>query len=306
VCIVNWNTIDLLRNCLDSIFRQTWRVTLQIIVVDNASTDGSAAMVRDEFPQVELIANSENVGFARANNQAFGRARGRYVLMLNSDTVILPSAFDTMAEFMDSHPPAGATGCKLLNADGSLQRSCWRGFPSLRMAVVDAFYLWRLMPGLPWVRTSEYTEQELQDTLEVDHLLGACMLVRREIIEQVGGMDESLFLFLEETEWCYRIKSHGWKIYFLPTAQIIHVGQQSTRQNPERTMPEKYRNYVWFYRKYQKPSRVQVTLLKAIISLGGLVGIALWVWRSREVNRRELARHMRRGYWNVVQQAWSF
>jgi hypothetical protein len=306
ICVVNWNTVDLLRDCLESVFGRDCGVSLEVIVVDNGSTDGSVAMVRDEFPQAVLISNGENLGFARANNQAISRAQGRYVLLLNSDTVVLPGALDAMAEFLDRCSKAGVVGCKLLNPDGSLQRSCWRGFPSLQMAVVDAFYLWRLAPGLSWVRASEISEEELQSTLEVDHLLGACVMVRSEVIAQVGGMDEHLFLFVEETEWCYRIKKAGWGIYFLPMAQIIHVGQQSVLQDPQRTLPQKYRNYVWFYRKYQNPSRAQEMFLKLVIVLAGLLRIGLWTWRGRVAGQHDHARRMRCGYWEVVRQSPSF
>ena len=184
VCIVNWNTAKLLHDCLDSIYSNTWRAMLQVIVVDNYSSDDSVEMVRRDFPEVQLITNLENEGFAKANNQAFKVASGRYVLMLNSDTLVKPGAFDTMLDFMDQHLEAGAMGCKLLNADGTLQRSCWRGFPSLRMAAIDAFYLWKLLPDLPWVRGVEISRHELQQTIQVDHLLGACILARREILDR--------------------------------------------------------------------------------------------------------------------------
>ena len=306
ICIVNWNTQSLLRDCLVSILEGKWNISYEIVVVDNNSADSSVAMLREEFPQVVLISNQENVGFAKANNQAFARAQGRYVLLLNSDTVVLPRALDLLIDFIDKHAEAGAVGCKLLNMDGSMQRSCWRGYPNFRSAVIDAFYLWRLFPWLPMVRESEIGGIDLEDPIEVDHILGACMLVSRDVLDQTNGMDESIFLFLEETDWCYRIKKLGWKIFFYPAAQVIHFGQQSVQKQPQRTLPEKYRNYVWFYRKYENPSALKIWALKFVIVFAGLLRIGLWTWRSRNASQRDLAHGMRDGYGEVVKQALFF
>lgn len=305
ICFVNYNTRDMLRDCLHSIFDQEWQVSLEVFVADNASADNSVAMVRSEFPQVHLIANSENAGFAAANNQAFDLARGRYLLMLNTDVVVLPGAFDAMVEFMDRHPEAGAVGCKLLNDDGSLQRSCWRGFPSLQMAVVDAFYLWRLTPRLSWVRASEIGEDELQDTLEVDHLLGACMLIRREVIEQVGALNEEYFVFLEETDLCFRMKRAGWRVFFDPKGQIIHYGQQSVRQIPGWSQVQKYRNFYRFCRDNGLCAARQLPLMKDTFVAACLVRVGLWTFRLL-THDRDLCRGMIKGYWSVLKSVPSF
>ncbi len=306
VCIVNWNTKDLLRGCLGSIYGQQWDSSLEVIVVDNASTDGSAAMVRRELPQVRLIANSENFGFARASNQAFTQAHGRYALVLNSDIAVKPGALDSMVRFMDRHPDAGMIGCELLNPDGSPQRSCWRGFPSLSMALGDALYLWRLAPSLARGPANMRRQTDRREPLEVDHLLGACMMVRREVIAQVGGMNEGLFLFLEDTEWCYRLRANSWKIYYLPSAQMIHFGQGSVHQNPERTLPEQYRNFVWFYRTHAGPSAARVGILKLVIVLASVLRVGLWTWRARVASQRDQARRMRSAYWQVIRRALSY
>jgi GT2 family glycosyltransferase len=306
ICIVNWNTVDLLRNCLDSIFKQKWKTSIEVIVVDNDSSDSSLEMMVCEFPQVKIIANKENVGFARANNQAIAQSNGKYILLLNSDTVVFPESLDVVVDFIDRHPEAGMVGCKLINPDGSLQRSCWQGFPSLKSTIIDSFYLWRLFPGSTWVSRSELPVEQLDCELEVDHLLGAFMLVRREVIDSVGGMDESIFLFLEETEWCYRIKNNGWHIFYLPTAKVLHLGQQSVHKNPERTLPELYRNQVWFYRKSEKPTRMREFLLKLVIAVAAVIRFNLWVWRSLSVVQRAKAFRMQRGYLEVLRQLHSF
>jgi hypothetical protein len=305
VCLVNLNTVDLLRDCLKSIFEQKGRVSVEAIVVDNASTDGSVEMVRQEFPQVKLIANKEYLGFAAGNNQAFSVAQGRYLLYLNTDTVVLAGALEAMLEFMDEHSEAGAMGCKLLNADGSLQRSCWRGFPSLQMALVDAFYLWRLTPGLAWVRASEIGPEELQNTLEVDHLLGACILIRREALDQVGFLKEDYIIFLEETDLCYRMKQHGWRIYFDPKGQVIHYGQQTGRKIPVWTTVQKYRNYYRFCRENKLCSGPKLLMLKVVFMIASLIRIGLWAVRMFRQDR-DLCIGMIKGYWSVLRFTPSF
>lgn len=305
ICLVNLNTLDLLRDCLQSIFEQDWRVSLEVIVVDNASTDDSVAMVRREFPQVKLIANREYRGFAAGNNQAFELAQGRYLLMLNTDTVVLPGAFDAMVEFMDQHAEAGAMGCKLLNPDGSLQRSCWLGFPSLQMAIVDALYLWRLAPNLSLVRASEVGREKLQDTLEVDHLLGACILIRREVLGQIGPLEEEYIIYLEDTDLCYRMKQAGWRVYFDPQGQIIHYGQQTGRAVPVWSMVQKYRNYHRFCRVNGLCSGSQLLVLKGVFIVASIVRIGLWGLRMLN-HDRDLCRGMVKGYWSVLKHASSF
>ncbi len=305
VCLVNLNTVDLLRDCLKSIFEQVGQISVEVIVVDNASTDGSVAMVGTEFPQVKLIANSEYRGFAAGNNQAFDAAQGRYLLMLNTDTIILPGAFEAMVEFMDQHPQAGAMGCKILNPDGSLQRSCWHGYPSLQMALIDAFYLWRLTPNLSWVRASEIGAEELQNTLEVDHLLGACILIRTEALEQVGPFKEEYVIFLEDTDLCYRMKQVGWRIYFDPKGQIIHYGQQTGQKIPVWTMVQKYRNFHRFCRENKLCSGPQFFMLKGTFMVASIIRICLWAFRMLKQDR-DLCKGMIKAYWNVLKHTPSF
>lgn len=301
ICIVNWNAREHLRRCLASLDGHVGVATREIIVVDNASSDDSAEMVRREFPQVRLIAAGENLGFGRANNRAFAEARGRYLFALNPDTIVLENACDVLVRFADAHPDAGVVGPKLLNSDGSVQRSCWRGFPSLRTALVDALYLWRFAPSLAWVPPNE-TSAEGETATVVDHILGAAMLVRAEIYRTVGGMDEGFFLFFEETDWCFRIGRQGWKVYFVPEAEIIHLGQRSVHLDPEGTMPKFYENLVRFYRDHQSTSSLRAAALKSIIALACLIRIGLWTWRGRLAAGRDQARRMRRSYGQVLRQ----
>jgi GT2 family glycosyltransferase len=300
ICIATWNAAPVLRDCLRSILNSPSRCSFEVIVVDDASSDGTAAMVQEEFPAVRLIVNSQAVGYARSNNQALAVTSGRALLLLNSDTVVLPGALDALFAFLEGEPTVGMVGARLLNADGSLQRSAWRGFPSLRTAAIDALYLWRLAPRLRWVRASEVLERN-DGPIEVDHLLGACMMVRREVLEALGGMDESLFVFFADTEWCYRIRQAGWRVFLFPSAQIVHLGQHSIKQNPERRLPEQYQTWVWFYRKHHG-SFAGTLCLKALIGLGALIRIALWSWRARSPSRGTQARGMRAGYWKALRK----
>jgi len=305
IVIVSWNTRELLRECLDSVFATVRRFDFEIFVVDNASHDYTVHIVRAEFPSVRLIENRENVGFARANNQAIRHSRGRYLMLLNTDTVVQPGALEHMVAFLDDHPEAGALGCKLLNPDGTVQRSCWHGFPSLLDALVEALYLWRFVPNARLVRMVEIPISEMDQVLEVDHVLGACMMVRSETVEQIGLLDESFFLFLEETDWCYRMKQKGWKTYYTPDAQIIHYGQQSVSRDPLRCLPMINQSYCRYYRKHYGDSP-RISLLKVVLGLGALIRIGLWLKRVLFANGGQHGKQMIRGYWRVLRQLPGF
>jgi len=250
ISIVNHKHRDLLGPLLDSIRALTHRASYETYVVDNASDDGSVAMIKTLYPWVHLICNDRPQGFASNNNQVLCQGQGRYLILLNDDMLLHNNALDRMVTFMDAHPHVGAVGCKLLNKDGTLQRSCWRGFPSPRTLLVDLFYLSRWLPKLSWVRDFEATLQDTAHPVEVDYLLGACLMVRREVLDQVGLLDESFFMFLEETDWCYRIKENGWRIFWTPEGEIVHYGQQSVSRDPARFIPMLYRNYCRFARKH--------------------------------------------------------
>jgi GT2 family glycosyltransferase len=254
---------------------------------------------------VYLIANESNLGFAAANNQALRVASGKHILLLNSDTVVPGNALNDMVSYVEVHPEVGAVGCRLLKTDGTVQRSCWRGFPSLTFALVDALYLWKLAPRWKLVQSSEIPVEDLQEPIEVDHLLGACMMVRQEVVKQVGKLDPGYFLFLEETDWCYRIKQAGYQIHYIPTAQIIHYGEQSVRKNPERSLPELYRSYCRFCRKMHHFGWSKMQLLKAIIAVAASLRVGLWLWRLFWSDRA-LARRMIWGYVRVLAELPSF
>ena len=231
IIIVNWNTKGLLRDCLSSVYEHAGDVDYEIIVIDNASTDGSAGMVKNDFQQVILIANTENRGFATANNQGMTVAKGRYVLLLNSDTVVLDNSIANTVSFADENPQAAVAGCRVLNPDRTLQRTCFM-FPSILNMLLSSTYLYKLFPKNRFFGREQMTWWDRSDIRHVDVVTGCFMLVRREAIEQVGVMDEQFFMYGEETDWCYRFWEKGWKVMFAPVGEIIHFGGQSAAQKP--------------------------------------------------------------------------
>lgn len=233
ICIVNWNRGDLLAQCLCSIYETAPRVGFEVLVVDNASSDGSAALVEREYSQVTLIKNNENVGFARANNQALRISRGRYCLLLNSDTIVLPAALDTMVEVMDARPSVGVLTCLMYTTRAleTVSISFSDTFPTPTILVLNDLVgltgLRKLFPQSRLIQRCVWTGRHPEQEQEVGHVSGACMMVRREAMQAVGLLDEAYFFSMEETDWCYRIKQQGWQVYYTPRAQIVHLGQGS-------------------------------------------------------------------------------
>ena len=229
IIIVSWNTRQITCDCLRSIYGQSGINNYEVIVLDNASSDGSVQMIKHDFPDVFLIENKENRGFAAANNQGIAIAKGRYILLLNSDTVILDNAIGKTVSFAEAHPEAAVIGCRVLNPDKTLQPTCFM-FPSVLNLILSSTYLYKLFPRSRFFGREHMTWWDRSDEHEVDVVTGCFMLVRNEAIEQVGMMDERFFVYGEETDWCYRFKQAGWKVMFTPCAEIIHLGGQSSKK----------------------------------------------------------------------------
>jgi N-acetylglucosaminyl-diphospho-decaprenol L-rhamnosyltransferase len=247
VVIVNWNTCDLLAQCLRSICDTVSDLSFEVIVVDNASEDGSVEMVRREFPQVRLIQNVENVGFARANNQAMAVSQGCYILLFNSDAIATPSAVHSLVGLANAEPHAGIVGAQLLNPDGSFQAS-HTPFPTLWQEFLVLTGLGRLLHGQCY--PSRGPEEDKGSQI-VDYVEGACMLVRREAFEEVGGLDEGYFMYAEEVDWCYAMYQKGWQVWYQPEAKIIHFGGGSSQHRwPEREGDLYCSRVRFFYKHY--------------------------------------------------------
>jgi N-acetylglucosaminyl-diphospho-decaprenol L-rhamnosyltransferase len=260
IIIVNWNTRDLLAQCLDSVYDTASDLELEVIVVDNASTDDSVDMLEHRFPWVHLIANEENVGFARANNQAIARCQGRYVLLLNSDTQALPGSLDKTVQFMDEHPRAGIAGVRLLNPDGTFQ-AAYTPFPTLwrEFLILSRLGRWLIRPTFPsYGPQTEKGSQKIKGYME-----GAYLMARHEAVDQIGGLDERIFMYAEDADWCYRFYRAGWEVWYLPQAPIIHYGGQSSKQRWSRMEAELYRSRVYFFHKHY--GKAPALCLKALI-----------------------------------------
>jgi GT2 family glycosyltransferase len=260
VLIINWNTRDYLVNCLRSLM-QTEGSPWEIIVVDNGSPDGSGVEVKRLFPAVRLIENDSNLGFAKAVNQGLRVFSGRYALLLNPDTQVKEGSVEKLLSFMEAHPKAGAAGGQLLNSDGSKQNSI-ANFPSLATELLNKRVLRRLAP-----KRFPGKERPYAEAIEVDSVIGACMMVRREAMEEVGLLDEDYFLFLEETDWCFRMRKAGWRVYYIPQAEIIHFQGKSAETEKGKARIEYYRSRYHYFRKNRGDFRSSVLFIGLIIKL---------------------------------------
>ena len=247
IVIVSWNTRELLAACLTSVREAAHEVDgrLEVVVVDNASRDGSPEMVHAQFPEVDLVRNTENVGFAAANNQAIRRTRGHYVLLLNPDTEGRPGVLGTLVGFLETHPQAGAVGPRVKGGRGEHQVSCYP-LPTLWRELWRLLHLDRVSPQ------GSYPASLFEATTpqRVESILGACLLVRRHALEATGLLDEQFFIYTEEIDLCRRLQDHGWHLYWIPQALIIHYGGASTTQVGRPMFVELYRSKVQYFRKH--------------------------------------------------------
>lgn len=251
ICIVNWNTREDLVKAIESL-NCGGADDREVVVVDNASSDGSAAFVRSRFPAVTLLENQENSGFSRAYNQAIEAARGEYLLLLNPDCIVHPHALERLTAFLESNPKAAAVGPRLLNADGSLQYSC-RRFPTFATGLFRNTPLGRLFPRNRFSREYLMTEWDHSAAREVDWISGAAICIRREALDQVGLLDERFFMYCEDVDWCFRARKLGWGIHYLPTATVTHLIGRSSDQRPLEMVKEFHRSMAHFYRKHYAP-----------------------------------------------------
>jgi len=277
VIIVNWNTEDLLQECLQSVFEAPQTIDLEVIVVDNASSDGSVAMVEKAFPQVKLVQNPDNKGFAAANNQGMALAQGRYILLLNSDTVVLDDAIGATTRFADAHDDVAVTGCRVLNADRSLQPTCFM-YPSLLNMLLSSSYLYKLFPKSRFFGRERMTWWDRTDTRDVDVVTGCFMLVRRDAIDQVGCLDESFHMYGEETDWCYRFKEAGWRVVFAPDGEIVHYGGASSRQKPAEMTLQLRGSILLFLKKHR--GILSYAVARVLVALYFFLRIPYWLCKG--------------------------
>lgn len=259
VIIVSWNTSALLTQCLETTRAWAGPLALEIIVVDNASTDDSVSLVRKRFPEVKLLVNTENVGFARANNVGVAAATGRYALLLNSDAFLTEGALPALVALADLHPRVGLIGAHLRNADGTFQAS-HTAFPTLWRELLLLSGLGRALFGAHF--PSHGPEEEL-GAQQVDYVEGACLLVRLEAYRAVGGLDEGYFMYSEEVDLCYTLRGAGWEVWYEPSARVTHLGGGSSQNRRPQREGDLYRSRIRFFSKHY--GTAQTIILKLLI-----------------------------------------
>jgi GT2 family glycosyltransferase len=277
VVIVNWNTRALLVECISAVERESAAITHDFWVVDNGSSDDSVAMLRRDFPHVHVIESRVNLGFAGANNLAMQRSTGRYLLLLNTDAIVQPGSIRALLDLAEAEPRAGIVGAHLLNPDGSFQAS-YTNFPTLWQEFLILSTLGRRLRGR-WYPS--HGPEEERGPQRVDYVEGACLLVRRAALEQVGGLDEGYFMYAEEVDWCRRMAAQGWEVWYQPVARVVHIGGASSANRKTSREADLYRSRVRYFR--MQHGRVQAELLKAmIVAFSGVkqVSHALMRWIS--------------------------
>lgn len=252
IIIVNYKTEQLLQQTLSSVVQTTSNLEYELIVVDNASNDGSVSMVKREFPQVLLIENPENQGYAKANNIGIRRAHGEYVLLLNSDTVVTEGSIKACVDYMKADASIGALGCRVELRDGTLDHACKRGFPTPEASLYYVLKLDKLFPNSKRFGQYDLTYLPEDQINDVDCLIGAFMLVGRSAIEKVGMLDEQFFMYGEDIDWCYRIKEAGFRLVYYPEVKILHYKGESSKKRRFMTIYEFHRAMVLFYNKHYK------------------------------------------------------
>jgi GT2 family glycosyltransferase len=291
VVIVSWNTRDLLRDCLRSIFQETRSTSFEVIVVDNASRDSTAEMIVTEFPTVKLIENRDNRGFAAANNQGIRESAGRYVLLLNPDTVVLDRAINRCIGFADLHPDVGVVGCQVLLDETNIQKTGF-AFPTVWNLSLALSGLSRMFSKAKFMRTADMGWWGRDDERDLDVISGMFMLIRREALNEVGLLDEAYFVFAEETDLCLRLARAGWRRVFTPSCRIIHVcgGNKSTDQVHAKMFVQLQKSTLIFFRKNR--GATSAAAVKALYVASNFARAVGWYGQSvlkRDVGRRSKA-----------------
>ena len=277
IIIVNYNAQKLLQECLSSVYAETTQIRFDVWVVDNNSNDDSVAMVEKEFPEVKLIKNNENCGFAKANNMAMSRANSDYVLFLNPDTIICGNAIEKTVQFINENNRVGIVGCRVLNEDGTLQLACRRSIPTPSVAFYRLTGLSKLFPNSKKMAKYNLTYLDIDKPHEVDAVSGAFLMIRQEVVDEIGMLDERFFMYGEELDWCLRTKKAGWTVMYYSDADIIHYKGECSKSNSRKAAFEFYRSMHLFHKKHFAENYNPI--VNAIICVGIFLK-ALCSWRS--------------------------
>lgn len=304
ISIVNWNTADRLIDCLDSIFRFPPARDFEVIVVDNASRDDSVARVRATFPQVRVIALRRNLGYAGGHNQALRVSRGRFILLLNSDILVQAEALEALLSFMEARPEAGLAGAQLLWSDGSVQLS-YTDDLTLRAVFMQQLGLDRLFPRNRLTAGYWRGHEDHSQVRAVPQLSGACLLLRREVLQQVELLDEGFFMYCEDTDYCSRVRRAGWQLYYVPTARMIHFHGQSARQVPAAMIASHGRACVRYFRKHR--TSLEAALCRGLVVAGALLRWMAWSgWAIAALGKPSPARQQAQLFSQVLRALLGF
>ncbi|GJQ32461.1 MAG: hypothetical protein HBSAPP04_13000 [Ignavibacteriaceae bacterium] len=265
IIIVNYNVKEFIQNLLESIKSASKKISTEVIIVDNASDDGSIELIRQKYPWVKLIVNSRNLGFSKANNLGLKESTGKYLLLLNPDTLVKEDTFEKMIDFFEATPDAGMAGCKLLNTDGTLQLACRRGFPGPWASFTKVTGLSTLFPKSPLFARYNLTYLDENKTYAVDAISGAFMMFKREVYEKTGGLDETFFMYGEDLDLCYRVNKAGYKVYYVHSTEIIHYKGESTKRSNLNEVKVFYEAMHIFVKKYYSGSWFLLLFLRSAI-----------------------------------------
>lgn len=265
IILVNWNTKDLTRDAIISIFDQTKNIEFEVIVIDNNSSDNSVEMIKKEFPQIILIENKENRGFGRANNQGLAIARGEYIMFLNTDVKVLDGAINILVDYLDMSPSVMMVGPRLLNTDMSFQHACRRNLPNPLNSFFHLFGLVKIFKHSQVINSYKQFTADPEVTGPVEAISGAAMLFRRQVYEEIGGFDERFFMYGEDLDFCKRIFDKGWGVVYVSSAKIIHFGGQSSKKRKVQSLRNFYEAMWIYYKKHFAPKQFF------------LVNVAVWL-----------------------------
>ncbi len=279
IIIVSWRVRDLLDKCLESIVKETKNIGYEVIVVDNASDDGTLEMIKNKYKFVRLIANAGNLGFAKANNQGIDKASGEYLLLLNPDTVIKDSAIEKVASFMSKKPEAGICGCRLIFPDGQHQDSVRRfpSFSSTAMIMLKLHYIFKFAKTVKKYLASDFNYKKTQ---MVDQVMGAFFMIRRQVVEQVGKLDEKYFVWFEEVDYCLRAIKNNWQVYYYADAEVVHYQGQSFGQVMKLAKQKNFNKSALLFFKNHKPN-YQYLMLLALSPLSLLISLIIQIFISK-------------------------
>lgn len=298
IVIVNFNTKEYIKTCLNSIFKNVTAIKYEIIVVDNNSNDGSVEMLKKEFPMVKLSANNKNLGFAEANNEGVRLSKGRYLLLLNPDTKVLPNSINLLFKFIENYPDIGIVAPMLLNEDMSLQRSC-RIFPGLLYTISKAFGFPKYMPNHPLLGSVRIKGWDHDKIKEVDQPQGACLMIRRNILDSNDIFDKRFYMYYEEVDLCYRVKKKKYRIYFIPDAKVIHYSGKSFSKNMPRMIYYMYKSKFLFYKKHFNIIKQSLLYLLILFEMVYRISIYSYIGLTTSQRRKEVKLRIK-GYVNVL------